>query len=143
MALIAAGLSGCYETSNGEKIGIITKIAKQGVFCQTWEAEIIRGGLNGGTGVNGSAFHFTVADDATAKKITEAMEAGQEVKISYRAEMATFCRSDSENHFLKSFEVLEQKKSSTPGVANTSGGDLGLIKRLLEVQAELLQELAK
>lgn len=102
-------LSACWEVGTGEKIGVITRVAKTGAFCKTWEATIIRGGLNGGSGAFAQPFDFTIegpeADDMAAK-LTATMEAQQEVRIKYRSEMNTFCRSDSEDHFLTSYQVL-------------------------------------
>lgn len=147
VAMALAALGGCVETAEGEKIGMITKIAKQGLVCPTWEAEIVRGGFNGGNGVNGQAFHFTVADEESAKKIRAAMESQKEVKITYRAELASVCRSDSNSTFMTSFEVIERKEpvpapSPAAGTQAPAAGTSPTIRRLLEVQAELLKELA-
>ena len=46
-------LAGCGDTGGGEKNGTVTKLAVSGIFCKTNEMEIVRGGLNAGTGVNG------------------------------------------------------------------------------------------
>lgn len=109
-ALIAVSitflLSGCWDMGGGEKIGSITRLQRTGAFCKTWEGEIIRGGLNSGSGVVGNAFHFTVEDDTLAQQVQKAMEAQQEVKISYRKEMNSFCRSDSHSVFLTKIEPL-------------------------------------
>lgn len=143
MALMVASLSGCLETGTGEKIGMITKIAKQGALCPTWEAEIVRGGFSGGNGVNGQAFHFTVGDEETANKIRAAMESQKEVKITYRTELASICRSDSGSTFMTSVEVIERKEPApAAGSATGASGSSATIRRLLEVQAELLKELA-
>lgn len=34
-------LTGCWEVSNGEKVGTIVKFAKEGMFIKTWEGELI------------------------------------------------------------------------------------------------------
>lgn len=105
--LIAVLLTGCWDTGNGEKIGSIIRLQRTGVFCKTWEGEIIRGGLNSGSGVVGTAFHFTVEDNNLAQQVQKAMEAQQEVKISYRSELITFCRSDNQgDYFLTNIEPL-------------------------------------
>lgn len=145
VTLIAATtLMGCVLRGNGEKIGMITKIAKQGVFCPTWEAEIVRGGFSGGSGVNGQAFHFTIENDAQAEEIRKAMEEQREVKIHYRSEFATFCRSDSGNDFLTKLEIVERKANATgPKDEATTGNSDDVVLRLLEVQAQLIAELAK
>lgn len=106
IALSTMMLTGCWDMGGGEKIGSITRLQRTGVFCKTWEGEIIRGGLNSGSGVVGAAFHFTVEDDGLAQQVQKAMEAMQEVKITYKKEGLSFCRSDSENYFLTKIESL-------------------------------------
>jgi len=106
VALSTILLAGCWDTGRGEKIGSITRLNRQGVFCQTWEAEIIRGGLNTGSGVMGQAFHFTIENDALAKEVEKYMNSQQEVKITYKRELNSFCRSDSADIFLEKIEPL-------------------------------------
>ena len=68
-------LSGCIDTGSGEKIGSIVKLAQEGVWCKTWEGEIIRGGLSNGSGVNGQSFRFTIEDNPElVEKIKGVME---------------------------------------------------------------------
>lgn len=99
-------LTGCWDTGNGEKIGSVTRLQHSGVICKTWEGIIQRGGINNGSGVMGAEFHFTVEDDALAEQVQKAMVAQQEVKIAYRGELTTFCRSDSQDIFLTKIEPL-------------------------------------
>ena len=63
---LAVATTACWSMGSGEKIGVVTKLARHGVFCKTWEGQIVRGGLNGGSGVVGAAFDFTIEDDAEA-----------------------------------------------------------------------------
>ena len=105
-------LTGCFETQKGDKIGVITKLAKQGWLCPTWEAQIIRGGLSGGNGAFGQPFNFTIEDDALAAKAQAIMDSQKEAKITYHKEAISFCRSESindgeHNFFLDSVEVIE------------------------------------
>ena len=121
----------------GEKIGSITRLQRTGVFCKTWEGEIIRGGLNSGSGVVGSAFHFTVEDDALAQQVQKAMEAQQEVKISYKQEGFTLCRSDSHNYFLTKIDHLGAV--STPPLQSKDVTGIAPIKPT-DVTQELLKQ---
>ena len=143
--LVSVLLAGCWETGNGEKIGTITRLNKRGAFCQTWEGEIIRGGLNGGSGVMGAAFHFTVESDELAKKVEAAMNAQQEVKITFRSEAISFCRSDSESYFLKSIEPLNQvamPPTQTPVASPAQSRDRdAMIIELLNQNKLLLEKL--
>jgi hypothetical protein len=91
-------------------VGIITRVAQTGVFCKTWEATLIRGGLTGGSGAFSQPFDFTIENrDDAVDMLRQAMESGAEVKITYRSELNTFCRSDSGDHFLTSASVLPKK----------------------------------
>jgi len=156
-ALVAVlALSGCIENGNGEKVGQITKVSKEGAVCPTWEAEIIRGGFSGGSGVQGQSFHFTIENnDALVKQVQDAMDHQREVKIHYRSEMFTACRSEHDN-FLVSLEIVGQGErkqgglsmvddAQTPGAtpaATPAFGDVDPdVVQLLKVQAELIKRL--
>lgn len=101
-------LSGCGDTGGGEKNGTITKLAVSGKFCKTNEMEIVRGGLNGGTGVNGAAFDVTIDDPKLLKIAQDAIATGAEVQITYRTEWVSFCRSDSNSTFLTGIKIIRQ-----------------------------------
>lgn len=88
---------------------LLTKLNKQGVFCQTYEAELIRGGLNNGSGASSTIFDFTIEDAALISQIQDALDKQYEVKIHYRMEGLTFCRSDSDDHFLAGIERLNKQ----------------------------------
>jgi len=101
LGLVALLCAGCWNTGTGEKVGTIIRLEKTGVFCQTWEAELIRGGLANGSGGFSTLFHFTIENrpDLVAKVQTY-INQQTEVKVRYRGEGVTFCRSDSDNYFL-------------------------------------------
>lgn len=143
VALIAAfaaiALTGCIDKGKGEKLGVLTKLAEQGAVFPTWEAELVRGGLVGGSGVNGAAFHFTIEDPALVKQLQDALENQKEVKIEYRTEMFAPFRSESGNHFLTKLTIIEPKPAT--GGAALPGNVSGKIVDLLKVQAELIKEL--
>lgn len=140
-------LTACWDMGDGEKIGSITRLNRMGAFCKTWEGEIIRGGLNTGSGVMGQAFHFTVESDALAKEVEMAMNTQQEVRISYRKEGYTFCRSDSDNYFLTKIEPIGTV--STPPVQSKDVQQVGgtpqdaMILQTLQKQQQLLEESQK
>ncbi len=138
LALFSLILTGCWDTGNGEKIGNIVKLAKEGAFgCPTWEAEIVRGGFSGGSGVNGTSFHFTIEDTSLLPAVKTAMENRQEVKITYKSEATSFCRSESENHFLTSISVLNsslegaspQPPTTPQAVSQASGKSSSVLDR--------------
>ncbi len=93
----------------GEKVGQIVKIANRGLIWKTFEAELIRGGMSGGSGSFGTTpFDFTIEDADMAKKAEGYMNSQTEVKIKYRMEGVWACaRSESDGHFLISIEPLK------------------------------------
>lgn len=111
VVLVLFSLSGCScnpKPGDGEKIGQIVKINKQGLISRTWEVELIRGGLSGGNGTIGTApFDFTVRDDKTAAQLKEYMEKQTEVTIHYDMPMIYSLVSSDSGHFLTS--VAEKK----------------------------------
>ena len=115
-------LSACGDTGGGEKNGTITKLATSGVFCKTHEMEIVRGGLNAGTGVNGASFDVTIEDDGLYQTARKAIASGAEVQITYRTEFASFCRSDSHSTFLTGITIVRPGiAGATPKAAATAG----------------------
>jgi hypothetical protein len=105
--ILSAAISGCWKTSEGEKIGTLVKIAKEGVIIGTWECELIRGGMNSGSGSFGNAFHFTIEDNRLLAIAQEAMRQQSEVKIRYHKEFATLARTENDNYFLDDIEVIK------------------------------------
>jgi hypothetical protein len=103
-------LTACYQTQEGDKVGTVTKLAKQGVIIGTWEGQIIRGGLAGGSGGFGQSFEFTVEKPEVLAQLQSAMNAQQEVKIHYHKEAITLWRSESGDYFVDSVQVLGPTK---------------------------------
>lgn len=106
-------LSGCgagFDSGEGKKIGRIVKIGKHGMFCPTYEAEIIRGGFNDGSGVNGTSLHFSIKSHKLYERLTEAMENQEEIELKYsRREFSGICYSET-GIIATGFTVLKHKK---------------------------------
>jgi hypothetical protein len=70
--------------TSGVKRGVVVKLAEEGIFVKTQEAELIRGGLTNGSGVaGGEVFTFTVSDPAVLQQIRQALDTGEEIEIKY------------------------------------------------------------
>lgn len=154
MCVAMITLTGCIDKGNGKKVGMLTKASQEGILCKTYEATIQRGGFNGGSGVNGQAFNFTIENSPElVKKVEELMNRQAEVEITYRSEVATFCRAESDNHFLVDIKELHNDAPVTVVAAenkpanveqNTNGsGSNDKILQLLQVQTQLLNEIVK
>jgi len=71
------------KPGEGEKIGQVVKVNKEGWVSKTYEAELIRGGLSNGSGTVGTqSFNFTVPSDLV-KDVKSFMNSQQEVIINY------------------------------------------------------------
>jgi len=99
---IAMSLGGCglNNPSQGEKIGQIVRLNKSGILCDTWEGQLIRGGMSGGSGTVGiQPFDFTVEDESLIPVLQEYLENQTEVLIKYRSEgVYSVFRTDSGGH---------------------------------------------
>jgi hypothetical protein len=68
-------LTGCTKlTGSGEKVGSVIKVAHEGFFFKTDEVEIVRGGMNNGTGAfSTTPLNGTVNDDALLAQLKDAL----------------------------------------------------------------------
>ena len=83
--LLAFLLVGCNRyTGHGEKVGTIIKLSQEGYWYKTWEGEMVRGGMNGGSGAfSTKPLHFTVRDESLLPKLQEAFDKQQEIVLFY------------------------------------------------------------
>lgn len=102
---------GSLSSGTGEKVGQIVKLSKEGVVHDTWEGELIRGGMNNGSGSFGTTpFDFTVEDRANVERVQQFMKDQTEVIIKYRKEAFYLpTRSDSKGYFLVSIEPAKKE----------------------------------
>ena len=100
-------LSGCWETEKGEKVGNIVKLAKEGTFIKTNEAELIRGGMNDGSGSFGKPFDFTIEDERLLGIVQKALDEHKSVRVKYHKELMTLFRCESDNYFLDNIEIIK------------------------------------
>jgi hypothetical protein len=101
-------LTGCWEREKGEKIGNIVKLAKEGAFIKTNECELIRGGMNNGSGSFGSKpFDFTIEDDKLLAIAQKALDEQKSVRIKYHKEFTSWARTETnDNSFLDDIEII-------------------------------------
>lgn len=112
--VIVATLAGCgfnKQPGDGTRTGQVVMLKKEGIISETWEAEIIKGGMNGGTGsFGGQPFYFTVVSEEDAKALQSAMDSQREIEIKYHSKMFySLFNSNSGGDFLTSFTVVTNK----------------------------------
>lgn len=110
MLVLLAACSINTSPGDGEKIGQVVKISKVGIIGVTWEAQLIRGGMSGGSGSFGTTpFDFTIESDSLAKVVTDYMDNQIEAVIKYHTEgLFSPFRSESQGHFLVSIVPMHK-----------------------------------
>lgn len=82
--LLLVIMFGCMQNfSNGERVGVVTKISEKGVFYKSWEAEALIALSAGTSMVQPEKFVFTV-DPAAVEKVKQSAEKGTRVRLIYR-----------------------------------------------------------
>jgi hypothetical protein len=81
-----------YDYSDGERAGYVQKFSRKGWICKTWEGELALVNL---PGAMPEIFHFTVRDDAVARRIQEVV--GKRVALTYEEHIGvpTRCFGDT------------------------------------------------
>ena len=92
-----------YDYSDGERAGYVQKFSRKGWLCKTWEGELALVNL---PGAMPEIFHFTVRDNATAKRIQATV--GKRVALSYEQHIGvpTSCFGDTQ-YFITDVHVIE------------------------------------
>lgn len=86
------------------------KINKQGLVSETWEVELIRGGMSGGSGSFGTQpFDFTILDDQMAVKTQGYLANQTEVIVKYRI-AGIFSLFSTEGHGYFAISIEPAKK---------------------------------
>lgn len=101
MLACIAFLAACnLNRGSGEKVGTIVKFAQEGLLCTTTEIEVIKGGMNGGSGAFGVApLDATIKDPVLAAKAEKYFNSQTEVRIKYSlVTMTTPCSTEQRGH---------------------------------------------
>jgi hypothetical protein len=78
----APAQAGCY--SDGVRIGTIQKFSKKGFIYNSWEGELVMGGLKTSKEGNiSNVWVFSVLDASVAKSIDNAAMSGEQVSLRY------------------------------------------------------------
>lgn len=69
--------------SDGDRAGQVVKLSRKGFIFKTYEGELATLARGQAGTMLSNSFQFTVKDEAVAKKIQEAMNAGKQVNLHY------------------------------------------------------------
>ena len=88
--LAALMLAACAPNySEGDRVGVVTKLSKKGLIWKSWEGSMNQGGTKNGVNADGNnilvtnAFDFNVQDPTLIEKLQAASISGKRVKITY------------------------------------------------------------
>lgn len=103
---------GCWEISDGERAGIVTKFSHKGAIFQTYEGELHYAGENGT--IVADSWRFSIDNSrvrnedipAMVAKLEEAQKSGKRVKIKYREEMVVGCWRADTCYLIQSVEFV-------------------------------------
>ena len=110
---IASTIVGCVpDYSQGERVGVVTKLSYKGIIWKSWEGALNEGGTRVGVGQDGkrdtvpNVMQFNVQDPAIVKTLQSAMNTGRRVKITYAQWMISPAQIDSP-YVVKSAVVVD------------------------------------
>ena len=109
---MAALMTGCgVNTNNGDgsRTGQFVALHKKGLFVKTWEAELIKGGMSGGSGSFGVAPFWVTVPENMAAQVQSNLDNSTEVEIKYHtAGIYSLFSSDSDGDFLLTIEPAKR-----------------------------------
>ena len=83
-AVVGPGCGLIDTVRDAKVVGIVSQLARHGVFNPTWEGEIALSNLrNRGASGGSSTFHFHVDNDQVLKKLQDAMANVTPIEVSY------------------------------------------------------------
>lgn len=101
--------------SDGDRVGVVTKISHKGIVFKSWEGELAMDGFNkAANGSTTNVFAFTVKDEAIVKQIQDAQENGDRVKLHYREVLVNGSWTADTPYRIDQVEVMKNDNNSTP-----------------------------
>lgn len=77
------------DYSDGERVGVVTKMSHKGIFFKSWEGEMLQEGMQKVSNSDGkvnyvpNVFQFSVKDGDVAKEMENAMVSSKPVSVKY------------------------------------------------------------
>ena len=68
------------QFSDGDRVGLVSKLSNKGLVFKSWEGEMILGGTSDGVA---NVWRFHVNDTNVVRQIQESMGSGSRVKLHY------------------------------------------------------------
>ena len=99
LGMVAGAVGGVVGTSDGKRVGTLTKFSYKGVFIKSYEGELNMGGVRNRTDGEGrssmvaNVWEFSCSNPTVAKQLDELL--GKEVVIKYHQSFAGISRHTS------------------------------------------------
>lgn len=110
LCILMGFCAGCgHVVATGTKVGTIIKVYNGGFWHRTWEMEVIKGGMNGGTGSFSTTPEWITL--TTPEQVAEAqhdMDAQQEVQVAYTQTFWAPYSSNEDYKFCNSITRLKR-----------------------------------
>lgn len=87
LAMLVLSFTGLVPTySEGERVGVVDKISRKGLWNKSYEGELKMQGVsvNAGGNLAQNTFHFSVLDPKVAEQITLAAKLAKPVQLRYK-----------------------------------------------------------
>jgi hypothetical protein len=106
-----------WSFSDGERAGTVSKFSRRGYLFKTYEGVLNVGGFSGETGsLTPQFFDFSVKDESTAQKITEAVRTGQRVTLHYEEKILRLPWNGDTKYYITNVEFVNSGRyQQTPG----------------------------
>ena len=96
-----------WSFSDGERAGTVSKFSRRGYLFKTYEGVLNVGGFSGETGsLTPQFFDFSVKDEPTAQKITEAVRTGQRVTLHYEEKILRLPWNGDTKYYITNVEFV-------------------------------------
>lgn len=102
------------STSDGTRVGTLTKFTHKGFLWKTYEGELLAGGVKGaGMGMAANVWQFSVFNTNTRKselvtRLQQAIESGKPVKIKYHQAVWVWPWQASSRYLVEDVSFVEQ-----------------------------------
>lgn len=114
LCMVVLLMTGCWQVSEGERAGVVTKFTHKGLFWLSWEGELHFAGANGT--IVADSWEFALDNsrirgedlEKLIQTLNEAQRSGKRVRINYVEEMITAPWRSGSAYLVQSVELLEK-----------------------------------
>ncbi|MEK6970040.1 MAG: hypothetical protein AABW48_06460 [Nanoarchaeota archaeon] len=104
-----------YDYSSGSRAGMVNRVARKGLIWKTHEGQMaLEGIVSGGESMGANVWEFSIDNQTRhgenvfelSKKLNDALESGQKVKVNYISVIGGWPWRGSTNNYIQSVEPI-------------------------------------